>query len=116
VLWQAKDWRKARTLYFPTFSPAFKFAQMIQKFLNLFKMTYIDKNIIDTYSNLFEGLSSVSKLGLIERLTKSLKKEKSKSDDLFYKSFGAFDSSKSPKKIYSEIKSSRKFRRKEISF
>lgn len=79
-------------------------------------MTYTDKNIVDTYSNLFEGLSSVSKIGLIESLTKSLKKEKTKSDDEFYKSFGAFGSSKSPKKIYSEIKSSRKFRKKEINF
>lgn len=79
-------------------------------------MTYTDKHIVATYSTLFEGLSSVSKIELIESLTKSLKKETSKSDDKFYKSFGAFGSGKSAKDIYAEIKASRKFKSKEISF
>jgi hypothetical protein len=38
-------------------------------------MTYTDKHIVATYSSLFEGLSSVSKIELIESLTKSLKKK-----------------------------------------
>jgi hypothetical protein len=79
-------------------------------------MTYTDKHIVTAYSNLFEGLSSTSKIELIESLTKSLKKEKKKSDSKFYKSFGSFSSTKSAKSIYAEIKASRKFRSKEISF
>ncbi len=39
-------------------------------------MTAVTKNIIDTYSKLFEGLDSFTKLELIERLSKSLKKER----------------------------------------
>ena len=36
-------------------------------------MTYTDKHIVETYSDLFEGLSSISKIELIENLSKSLK-------------------------------------------
>lgn len=79
-------------------------------------MTYADKHIISTYSNLFKGLNAISKIELIESLTKSLKKENVKSDDKFYKSFGAFASNKSAEEIYLEIKENRKFRNKEISF
>ena len=79
-------------------------------------MTYADKHIISTYSNLFRGLSSISKIELIESLTKSLKKEATNSDDKFYKSFGAFGSNKSAEDIYVEIKKNRKFKNKEISF
>ena len=39
-------------------------------------MTPANKNIVDTYSGLFEGLDPFTKLELIERLSKSLKKEK----------------------------------------
>ena len=77
-------------------------------------MTYTDKHIVETYSGLFEGLSSVSKLELIESLSKSLKVEKKSKEATFFKSFGAFASSKSAEEIIKEIKSSRKFRRKEI--
>jgi hypothetical protein len=79
-------------------------------------MTFTNKHIVETYSNLFEGLSSISKIELIESLTKSLKKKATKSDDKFYKSFGAFSSTKSAEDIYAEIKSNRKFRKREISF
>jgi hypothetical protein len=78
-------------------------------------MTYTDKNIVEAYSTLFEGLSAISKIELIENLTKSLKNEKIKNDDKFFKSFGAFASSKSPKNIYAEIKASRKFKKKEFN-
>ncbi len=79
-------------------------------------MTYIDRHIIDTYSGLFEGLSSTNKIELIESLSKSLKTEKKISEDAFYKSFGAFASGKSAVEIIYEIKSGRKFRKKEIKF
>ncbi|KQB37229.1 hypothetical protein [Flavobacterium aquidurense] len=78
-------------------------------------MTITDKNIIESYSDLFEGLSFSNKLELIERLTKSLKATKSKENN-FYKSFGAFSSEKSAEEIISEIKSNRKFKNTEIKF
>ncbi len=77
-------------------------------------MNYTDKHIVETYSGLFEGLSSLSKIELIESLSKSLKIEKTTTDTKFYKSFGAFSSKKSAEEIIADIKSSRKFRNKEI--
>lgn len=79
-------------------------------------MTYTDKYIVETYSGLFEGLSSLSKIELIESLSKSLKTDNIKKDYKFYKSFGAFASKKSAEKIIADIKSSRKFRNREIKF
>lgn len=77
-------------------------------------MSYTDKHIIEAYSMLFDGLSSLTKIELIESLTKSLKREKTSKRDTFFKSFGAFGSEKTPEEIVKEIKSSRKFRNKEI--
>lgn len=77
-------------------------------------MSYIDKHFIKNYSLLFEGLNSLTKIELIESLTKSLKREKTSKKDDFYKSFGAFGSEKSAEEIVKEIRSSRKFRTKEI--
>lgn len=79
-------------------------------------MSYTDKHIVETYSELFEGLSSLNKLGLIESLSKSLKTEKATKEHGFYKSFGAFASKKSAEQIIADIKSSRKFRAREIKF
>ncbi len=79
-------------------------------------MTYIEKHIVETYSGLFEGLSSSSKIELIESLSRSLKTEKKVKEANFYKSFGAFASDKPAEEIISDIKSSRKFTRKEIKF
>lgn len=77
-------------------------------------MAYAEKHIINAYSTLFEGLSSMSKIELIEILTKSLKADKKAKQKDFYKSFGAFGSDKSAEEIIADIKSSRKFRAKEI--
>jgi uncharacterized protein YjfI (DUF2170 family) len=79
-------------------------------------MSYTDKHIVETYSGLFEGLSSSNKMELIESLSKSLKKKKAVKDNSFYKAFGAFSSKKSAEEIIAEIKASRKFRKKEIKF
>jgi ribosomal protein L20A (L18A) len=79
-------------------------------------MSFSDKHIIESYSGLFEGLSSSSKIELIETLTKSLKKKKSSKESKFYKTFGAFPSKKSAEEIIADIKSSKKFRRKQIKF
>jgi hypothetical protein len=79
-------------------------------------MTFTDKNIIENYFGLFDSLNSMSKLELIEKLTKSLKAETKSKENNFYKSFGAFANEKSSDEINTEIKSSRKFRNKEIKF
>ena len=71
---------------------------------------------MELYLGLFEGLSSSSKMGLIESLSNSLKAETKKKEDAFYKSFGAFASDKSADEIIKHIKSSRKFRRKNLKF
>lgn len=75
-------------------------------------MTYTDKHIVETYSVLFEGLSPLSKIELIETLSKSLKTDKTTKDREFYKSFGAFASEKTAEEIITDIKSSRKFRKR----
>jgi len=77
-------------------------------------MNYTDKHIIEAYKGLFEGLSSLQKIELIENLSKSLKTTKNKKGAKFYKSFGAFSSSKSATEIIGDIKSSKKFRNKDI--
>jgi len=77
-------------------------------------MTFTDKHIVEAYSELLEGLSSNSKMELIENLSKSLKKEKKNSDKKFYASFGAFSTEKSPEEIVAEIKSNRTFKKKDI--
>ncbi|MGO3182777.1 MAG: hypothetical protein ACTIJ9_08100 [Aequorivita sp.] len=77
-------------------------------------MSHSEKLIIETYSKLFDGFNAVTKIGLIERLTKSLKKDESKKERDFYKSYGAFGSDKSPEEIINSIKFNRKFTNKEF--
>ena len=77
-------------------------------------MSYTNRHIVENYSALFEGLSSLNKLELIESLSKSLKNEKTTKDSNFYKSFGGFSSEKSAEEIIADIKSSRTFRKREI--
>ncbi len=79
-------------------------------------MSYAEKHIVQTYSNLFEGLSSLSKLELIEYLSKSLKSKQNVKEKNFFSSFGTFSSDKSAEDIIEEIKSSRKFIHKDIQF
>lgn len=79
-------------------------------------MTAIEKHIIKTYSQLFDGLSSKSKMELMVQLEKSLKKEKKEREEDFFKAFGSFGSEKSAEEIAKEIKESRKFRKREINF
>lgn len=77
-------------------------------------MTIANKNIVDTYSKLFEGLDSLTKRQLIERLSKSLNKEKKSKEEAFFNSFGAFPDSRSAEEIIIEIRSTRKFRDEDI--
>lgn len=79
-------------------------------------MTHAERHIIETYSGLFESLSAVSKLELLERLAKSIKKGKTSTEKDFFKSFGAFASDKPAEEIAKEIRESRKFRTKDLKF
>lgn len=65
---------------------------------------------------MLEGLRPDSKLELIERLLRSVKKDSKKKERDFVRAFGAFASDKSPEDIIKEIKESRKFRKKDLRF
>jgi hypothetical protein len=75
-------------------------------------MTLVEKHIVETYSGIFESLSSVSKLELLEKLAKSIRKESKSKEKEFFKSFGAFPPGKTAEEITQEIKETRKFRDK----
>ena len=79
-------------------------------------MTLTEKNIVDNYLALFESLNSVTKIELINRLKKSIPIESKTNKDDFYKSFGAFSTEKTSDEINAEIKTSRKFKNREIKF
>jgi len=72
------------------------------------------KQIVKSYSSLFSGLDSVTKLELIESLSKSIKEDKGKREEAFFKSFGAFASDIPAEDLVKEIRASRKFRKKDI--
>jgi hypothetical protein len=71
-------------------------------------MSYTDRHIVESYAGLFEGLPFLSKIELIESLSKSLKTEQKTKDDLFFQSFGSFSDEKTAEEIIVEIKDSRK--------
>ncbi|GGH32741.1 hypothetical protein FAZ19_23300 [Sphingobacterium alkalisoli] len=62
-------------------------------------MTHAERHIIETYSGLFESLSSISKLELLEKLAKSIRKDNKTKEKEFFKSFGAFASDKPAEEI-----------------
>jgi hypothetical protein len=76
-------------------------------------MTFTDKNIVENYFSLFESLNSISKLELIEKLTKSIKADTKSKENAFFR---AFSTEKSSDEINAEIKKNRKFRTREIKF
>lgn len=57
----------------------------------------------------------MSKLGLIEKLTKSLKSESKSKENNFYKSFGTFSTEKTSDEIITEIKSSKNLEKKKLN-
>jgi hypothetical protein len=80
-------------------------------------MTVANRNIVDAYSALFEGLDVTTKSKIVENLSDSIKRSESNRDgEEFFKAFGAFESEKSAEEIISEIKSSRTFRKKDLKF
>lgn len=80
-------------------------------------MTVANRNIVDAYSALFEGLDVTTKSKIVKNLSDSIKRSDStRDDDDFFKAFGAFESEKSAEEIIGDIKSSRTFRKKDITF
>ena len=80
-------------------------------------MTVANRNIVDAYSGLFEGLDVTTKSKIIENLSDSIKRsENTRDGDEFFKAFGAFESEKSAEEIINDIKSSRTFHKKDIKF
>lgn len=78
-------------------------------------MGFVNRHIIDTYTELLENLSESNKNELLENLTRSVKPDSTKKESDFFKSFGAFGSTKKAEKIIKEIRSARKFRKKAIN-
>ena len=79
-------------------------------------MTTVAKNILNTYSKLFEGLDVVSKKRLLSRLNELIDKPENPKENAFYKSFGVFPDDKSGEEIIAELRSSRTFRERDIQF
>ena len=79
-------------------------------------MTYLERNMMSTYAHLFEGLSTMSKIELIELLTKSLKKQVFEREKVFFQSYGAFGSDQNTEDIIKEIKENRHFVEKNLNF
>ena len=79
-------------------------------------MTHTERHIVETYSGIFDSLSAITKLELLEKLAKSIRKDTKSKEKDFFKSFGAFSSDKSSEEIVKEIKESRIFRDKELNF
>jgi len=80
-------------------------------------MTVANRNIVDAYRSLFEGLDVATKSKIVENLSDSIKRSESTRDgDEFFKAFGAFESEKSAEEIIADLKSSRAFRKKDIKF
>ena len=86
------------------------------KLLRQNTMTYIEQHLIETYTDLFKGLSTVNKIGLFESLSKLIETENDTVDGKFYSSFGAFSSQQSAEEIINDIKINRNFRDKKIEF
>ena len=77
-------------------------------------MTYTERHIVDSYSNVLAGLSSMSRIELIKRLTKSLEITKQEKKGGLHLSFGAWKN-KSVEEIHTEIKQNRKFAEKDLT-
>jgi hypothetical protein len=88
----------------------------VQNRIEIQQMTHAERYIIESYSGILENLSPTGKLELLEKLAKSLKKNETKREKDFFKSFGAFGSEKSTEEIISELKETRQFREKDLKF
>jgi len=79
-------------------------------------MSITEKYLVISYSRLFEGLSSQSRMELIKNLTESLNQDLSKNENKFYASFGSFSDHRSAEEIISDIKENRMFKEKDLGF
>lgn len=79
----------------------------------MFKMKAIDVHtrLIDGYIGLLRNLSPDNKLDLIEKLTKSLRRDLSRNRKSLKRAFGAFQSDKTADQLIKEIRESRNFTR-----
>lgn len=77
-------------------------------------MTAIEKNIINASVVLFENLSSSAKIELLEKLKEALKGKKDEVKNGLDKSFGAWESTKSPEEIIKNINDDLKFENRKI--
>ncbi|TVP50660.1 MAG: hypothetical protein EA341_06980 [Mongoliibacter sp.] len=77
-------------------------------------MTHAERHIVETYSELIESLNSASKLELLERLAKSIRKGRKSNEKDFFSSFGGLISEKPAEEIIKDIRNSRKFREKDL--
>ncbi|MCP9756271.1 hypothetical protein EGI26_13995 [Lacihabitans sp. CCS-44] len=77
-------------------------------------MTATEKNILLAFSSLLNTYSSETKKNIIKHLSESIKINNNTEDE-FYKTFGGFAEEKTDEELIREIKSSRKFRFKEIA-
>lgn len=77
------------------------------------KINKVKKNteILNNYLGLMNNLNPNTKLELIERLSKSIKKDISIRKNSFERSYGAWESKKTSDEIIEEIRSSRNFNR-----
>jgi hypothetical protein len=75
------------------------------------KTTNINTTLIDGYFGLIKNLSPEIKLGLIEKLTKTLKVDLSKKNESLQKAFGAWQSNQPAEVIIDEIRANRNFNR-----
>jgi len=75
------------------------------------KTDNLDTSLLENYFGLLRNLSPEIKLGLIEKLSKTLKLDFTKSKSSIQKSFGAWQSDKSAEEISAELRESRNFNR-----
>lgn len=79
-------------------------------------MSEIEKTLIASYAKALENLSDEAKAELIKLLSKPSKRDEEKIEKEFWESFGSWPSDKSAEEIIEEIRSSRRFRDKDLSF
>ena len=75
------------------------------------KTVNINTAFIDNYIGLISNLSPENKLDIIERISKTLKKDFKKEKSSINKSFGAWSSKKTADEIISELRNHRNFNR-----
>ena len=79
-------------------------------------MSNAEKRLIETYTELFQGLSLDGKEELIKILSLSVKNDNSDLEMQFFASFGGFSESKSAEQIIKDLKGNRVFTKKSLEF